>query len=403
MADDDDGLPHTLEHLIFLGSEKYPYKGVLDLLANRCLASGTNAWTDTDHTCYTMTTAGSEGFLELLPIYLDHILYPTLTDAGFITEVHHISGDGEDGGVVYCEMQGRENTGESRGNLEMLRAIYPNCSYSSETGGIMHNLRTSTTNTKVRDYHKQFYRPENLHVIITGPVDAEAVFKALETTEEAILSHGPLPEYKPRFWQKPIEPLEKSINKKIAYPSDEEDCGLVYVAFRGPRASDETRKLTACSILLRFLSDTQVSPLQRELIEIDDPYASQVFFSIIENAVSLLYGHFGNVPIDKIDLVYDKLMSVLKGIANGDEKIDMIRIKNIIEKQIMEALSNLENEPHSSVSFLVIGDALYGNTNEDFEERMNHIKQLEYLREVDDNFWINLLKTYIIDVSFFLL
>jgi Zn-dependent M16 (insulinase) family peptidase len=50
-AHDDDGLPHTLEHLIFLGSEKYPYKGVLDLLANRCLASGTNAWTGMVH-CY---------------------------------------------------------------------------------------------------------------------------------------------------------------------------------------------------------------------------------------------------------------------------------------------------------------------------------------------------------------
>jgi len=44
-AHDDDGIPHTLEHLVFLGSEDYPFKGVLDLLANRCLASGTNAWT----------------------------------------------------------------------------------------------------------------------------------------------------------------------------------------------------------------------------------------------------------------------------------------------------------------------------------------------------------------------
>lgn len=37
-ADANDGLPHTLEHMIFLGSELYPYKGVLDQLANRCLA-----------------------------------------------------------------------------------------------------------------------------------------------------------------------------------------------------------------------------------------------------------------------------------------------------------------------------------------------------------------------------
>lgn len=25
-AHDHDGLPHTLEHLVFMGSEKYPYK-----------------------------------------------------------------------------------------------------------------------------------------------------------------------------------------------------------------------------------------------------------------------------------------------------------------------------------------------------------------------------------------
>ena len=49
-AHDDDGLPHTLEHLVFMGSEGYPYKGVLDLISNRCLSSGTNAWTDTDNT-----------------------------------------------------------------------------------------------------------------------------------------------------------------------------------------------------------------------------------------------------------------------------------------------------------------------------------------------------------------
>lgn len=41
-AHDDDGLPHTLEHLVFMGSDCYPYKGILDVLANRCLGTGTN-------------------------------------------------------------------------------------------------------------------------------------------------------------------------------------------------------------------------------------------------------------------------------------------------------------------------------------------------------------------------
>lgn len=74
-------------------------QGVLDSLANRAIAQGTNAWTDVDHTCYTITTAGSKGFLNLLPIYVDHILYPTLTETGYHTEVHHINGKGEDAGV----------------------------------------------------------------------------------------------------------------------------------------------------------------------------------------------------------------------------------------------------------------------------------------------------------------
>lgn len=67
-----------------MGSEKYPYKGILDLLANRGFSQGTNAWTTIDHTAYTVSTAGEQGFLQLLPIYVDHILFPTITKAGYV-------------------------------------------------------------------------------------------------------------------------------------------------------------------------------------------------------------------------------------------------------------------------------------------------------------------------------
>ena len=32
-----------------------------------------------------------------------------MTDSSFLTEIHHIDGEGVDAGVVYCEMQAREN------------------------------------------------------------------------------------------------------------------------------------------------------------------------------------------------------------------------------------------------------------------------------------------------------
>ena len=82
-----------------MGSRKYPFKGVLDKIATRSY-SDTNAWTDTAETVYTLSTAGWEGFAQLLPIYLDHLIVPTLTDAGCYTEVHHIDGKGEDAGYV---------------------------------------------------------------------------------------------------------------------------------------------------------------------------------------------------------------------------------------------------------------------------------------------------------------
>lgn len=77
----------TFASLIFHGSRTYPYNGALNCLSARAFASGTDAWTSDDHTCFTLTTVGEEGFLQILPVYLDHILHPSLTMSSFITEV----------------------------------------------------------------------------------------------------------------------------------------------------------------------------------------------------------------------------------------------------------------------------------------------------------------------------
>ena len=57
---------------------------------------------------------------------------------------------GEDAGVVYSEMQAKENSADSRVWLETYRDLFPVPSgYCSETGGIMKNLRESTSIDKV--------------------------------------------------------------------------------------------------------------------------------------------------------------------------------------------------------------------------------------------------------------
>lgn len=397
---DDDGLPHTLEHLIFLGSEDYPYKGVLDLLGNRCLASGTNAWTDTDHTNYTMTTVGSEGFLSLMPVYLDHILFPVLSDSGFLTEVHHINGDGEDAGVVYCEMQNRENGGEELALKELTRLLYPGkCGYKSCTGGIMENLRESTTNEKVRSYHHDYYRPENLTIIITGKVQHAEVFKSLRKIENKILTKGNRGKFE-RPWQSAVPEFTNTIEKNILYPCDDEDNGLIRVGWRGPSGVSELYDLTGCSLLLKYLTDNSVSPLKKEFVEIDDPYACSVDFGLVENSISMLYLIFSGVPIPKITYVKQHLINVLNNIYNNDNGIDMTRMSTVINRHQLETLSNLENMPHDSIAFMLIGDALYGRNNNDLEQRLNTINDLKKLSNEPLSYWKNLLKRYLIDAPF---
>jgi Zn-dependent M16 (insulinase) family peptidase len=47
------------------------------------------------------------GLIKLLPVFLDHVVHPTLTDESFTTEIYHVDGEGKQNGVVFCEMQVR--------------------------------------------------------------------------------------------------------------------------------------------------------------------------------------------------------------------------------------------------------------------------------------------------------
>jgi Zn-dependent M16 (insulinase) family peptidase len=74
------------------------------------------------------------------------------TSSGCLTEVHHINGEGKDAGVVYSEMQGRQNQSGDLMELAMQRLMFPEgCGYRSETGGLMEALRVLDVQT-IREY-----------------------------------------------------------------------------------------------------------------------------------------------------------------------------------------------------------------------------------------------------------
>lgn len=136
---------------------------------------------------------------------MDHVLYPTLKDTGFTTEVYHINGKGEDAGVVYSEMQGVENESSTRMFGELQKTLFPEGSgYRSETGGLMDALRVLDIE-KIRKYHNSYYLPQNLCLFITGKIDPTKLLKVLTdevepTIEKNQQAKGPRPEGWKRPW-----------------------------------------------------------------------------------------------------------------------------------------------------------------------------------------------------------
>lgn len=99
----------------------------------------------------------------------------------------------------------------------------------------MQNLRESTTIEKVRAYHKQFYRPENLYITVTGNIKSEQIFDALRPVEEKILrkrkSESELEPYVKPFQTK-LDPLTEDVTVRTEYPSKDERFGSVTMGWR---------------------------------------------------------------------------------------------------------------------------------------------------------------------------
>ncbi|CAN6639751.1 hypothetical protein TRVA0_017S02432 [Trichomonascus vanleenenianus] len=391
--EDDSGCPHTLEHLVFMGSKKYPYKGLLDMVGNRML-SNTNAWTDTDQTVYTLTTAGWEGFRTLLPVYLDHLLNPTLTDSACLTEVYHIDGQGEEKGVVFSEMQGVENTSDSLLALRSRQLLYQKQSgYSSETGGLMDSLRV-LTNDQIREFHKLRYKPNNLCVIITGDVEPEEFIQVMDEFDNSIeLPENPTAGKRP-FVDSPQDPkLPDSKIETIEFPETDESFGEAQIAWVGPDTNDLIIN-TAIDVFGAYLTRLGIGKLSLELVDVADPLSTSIYYytnDFINTSMNFL---FSGVPTERLDTVDVEVMRILN---DQLEKFDLDFVRDCVERSKQKFLSSNEKDPQT-LAYMAISNFLYGSPDgKHLIECARDVSDFEAVAQWTREQWIDMIKTYFID------
>lgn len=392
--ENNSGSPHTLEHLVFMGSKKYPYKGLLDNLGNR-LYSSTNAWTAVDQTVYTLTTAGWQGFKTLLPIYLDHLFNPTLTDEACLTEVYHIDGKGKEKGVVFSEMQGIESQSWFISFLKMQQTLYSlNSGYSSETGGLMSELR-HLTNDQIKKFHASMYRPDNLCVIITGLVDEDELISIMTEFDNELAPLSSIPSKRPFVDSKPDNAPQRVIVEEVEFPDNDESTGELLISWIGPDAGD-TLTNVAMDMLGSYFTDSPISLFNRSLIEVENPFATDIDYTTDDYLKTVINFNVNGVPTEKLPALDAKIKELI--VSQTDQaNFDLTYMKQIINQQKLKFVSGTEKSA-SMFSNIAISEFIYGNPDgSDLSKWCKDLNEYDTLLTWTSEQWATLIKNQLVD------
>jgi Zn-dependent M16 (insulinase) family peptidase len=190
----------------------------------------------------------------MLPVFLDHILHPTLSEAGFITEVYHVNGRGEEGGVVFSEMQGKENKVERALQRNLNREINPpGSAYRSVTGGLVSELRKLDIQS-IREFHSKYYKPWNICLHLDGNIPVLKLLKVLnDVVDPMIMANSPTLCYPPSEWIRPFvetvsaagHVIEQDRKHIFRFMDDNESAGEAIMGWKGPAIGNHLEKLVS--------------------------------------------------------------------------------------------------------------------------------------------------------------
>lgn len=112
-------------------------------------------------------------------------------------------------------------------------------------------------------------------------------------------------------------------------------------------AAQDFDNLVAIGLLGSYLYDGAISPLYRELVEIDEPYCTDIYLDVNGRSTSILSISASSVPTERLDEMTTKVREVLSKVAT--DGLDMQRMHSIIERDRLKVrlLSSTKIRAHS--------------------------------------------------------
>ncbi|ETN72882.1 hypothetical protein NECAME_18634 [Necator americanus] len=125
------------------------------------------------------------------------------------------------------------------------------------------------------------------------------------------------------------------------------------------------------------MSDSPMSPLQREFVLIDKPLANRVGFQVEVKTTSLIQVTFNGVPTECLNDVKKSMDKIVEK-HTQDKTWEMERMDFLIARAIQNKIKDMEERPDVQIFGHMIGHQLYGNSEEDLRTRMNEVKTGPY-------------------------
>ena len=165
-TEDNNGISHFLEHMMFKGTRNYTSKEISEKLDN--VGAVYNAATSYESTCYYIN--GHKKDIKLfIDILSDIYMYSLFDEKDMITEKK----------VVIEELNMYKDEPSDVINDMLHNKIFSDTSLKYSILGTKENIKSFRRKDLV-EYNKRYYTPENTVVVITGDIKHKEIFKILE-------------------------------------------------------------------------------------------------------------------------------------------------------------------------------------------------------------------------------
>ena len=251
-VDGTSGVAHALEHMMFKGTAKVPPGDFSRRVA--ALGGQENAFTTRDYTGYYQQIP-SNRLADVMELESDRFANNQWPDEEFKKEIE----------VIKEERRLRTDDQPRASLFEQLNATtFIASPYHRPVVGWMSDL-DSMTPDDLRNFHKQWYVPQNAVVVIAGDVDPAKVYALAQTTYGEIPARA-VPTRKPR-----IEPEQKGIRRiEFKAPADQ---AFLAMSYRVPslrnveNLTDDDRDALSLLMLSAVLSGYDGARLDRALTQ----------------------------------------------------------------------------------------------------------------------------------------